>query len=52
MRQYVFSLMVQIEVEAPDASDARDLVDDFLGSSAVGSLEVMSHEILDQEELD
>ncbi len=44
--------MAQVEVEAPDSATARDLLDDYFGSGGFGDLEVLSHEVLDEEELD
>jgi hypothetical protein len=51
MKQFSFSVMVQISVEAPDVNDAREVIDDYLGNSEFGALEVVGHEILDEEEL-
>lgn len=51
MKQFVFAVMVQLEVEAPDVKDARDIVNDYFGEGGFGALEVVGHEILDEQEL-
>jgi hypothetical protein len=51
MKTYLLVVTTQIEVAAPDLSDARDLVNEYFGDGSFGDLEVVSHEILDEEEI-
>lgn len=52
MKTYVFSVMLSVEVEAFDESDARDAVKDCLGEGDFCGVEVSDFEILDHEVLD
>jgi hypothetical protein len=51
MKTYLMSVLTQVEVQAFDVSDAKDIVQDVFGEGAFGQMQVISHEICDEEEL-
>ena len=52
MNTHVFAVLLQVEVEAFDESDARDAVKDCFGEGDFCGVEVNDFEILDHEVLD
>lgn len=51
MTTYLYSVMVQVEVEALDQDDATEAVKDCFGEGENCGLTVLSSEVLDFEEL-
>jgi len=51
MKKFLLVATTQLEIEAPSLSDAREVVDEYFGEGSFGDVEVVSYEILDEEEL-
>jgi hypothetical protein len=51
MNRYIYSLMLQVEIEAPDEDDAAQAIEDCFGEGDTCGLTVQSVEVLDFEEL-
>lgn len=51
-KRFIYNLLLQVEVEAFDESDAAQAIDDCFGRGEVCGLEVKDLEVLDFEELD
>jgi len=51
MNRYIYSVMLQVEVEAFDEDDAAQAIEDCFGEGDTCGLTVSSVEVLDYEEL-
>jgi hypothetical protein len=51
MKRFIYSVMVQVEVEAFDEDDAAQAIQDCFGEGDSCGLQVHSAEVLDYEEL-
>lgn len=49
--RYLMNVCMQIEVQAFTPGDAREAVEEVFGDGVFGAIEVLSHEINDEEEL-
>lgn len=52
MKTYMVSVMLNVEVEAPDESDAKDLVTDCFGEGDFCGVSVVDCEVTDFETLE
>lgn len=52
MKTFLYSVLLQIEVEAPDEDAAGQAINDCFGPGDSCGLEVQNVEVLDFEELD
>ena len=50
--RYIFKIMLDVEVEAFNSSDANEVIDDALGEGSLGGLTIINQEILDWQKLD
>lgn len=51
MKRYIYSIMLQVEVDAPDEDAAGAAIADCFGEGDTCGLEVSNVEVLDYEEL-
>lgn len=51
MHRYLAVVMMQVEIEAPDESDAKAVIEDCYGEGACGGTEILSSEIVDFAQL-
>ncbi|AXG66211.1 hypothetical protein SEA_ANNADREAMY_101 [Streptomyces phage Annadreamy] len=52
METHVFSVMLQVEVEAPSEDDAREAIRDCFGEGSNCGANVVEYEVLDHARLD
>jgi len=51
MHTYIFNVMIQAEVTAPNESDAEEMIGDSFGEGSCAGAEVVNMEILDYAQL-
>lgn len=51
MKTYMFAVLLQTEVQAPNEADAREILEDTLGKGESCGLNVAEFEVLDSDEL-
>lgn len=51
MNKYIFALLLQVEVEAYNAEDAKEAIEESFGEGSACGLNVVEFEVLDNDEL-
>lgn len=49
--RFIYNILVQVELDAPDSSAADEAVNDYFGEGSFGGADVVSMEVLDSAEL-